>query len=87
MNDFIYTPVTEREKLVLNNHNITALVLDLPLHCQQPAECAMNVHHQLWRKANSQDARVVQRWLRLWGWLPPFMSDACFMRFTWRRTA
>ena len=83
MNDLLYMPVGEREKLALSNRDLTALVLDRPLHCRQPAECAMSVHHQLWRKSNSRESHVVQRWLRMWGWLPPFLSDACFTRFTW----
>ena len=42
----------------------------------------MNVHHQLWMKSNSQEARVAKRWLWEWGWLPRGWGDNRFAHFT-----
>lgn len=42
----------------------------------------MSVHHQLWKKSSSQEPRVVQQWLRMWGWLPRMWGDPCFASFT-----
>ena len=41
----------------------------------------MNVHHQLWMKSNSQEARVAQRWMKWWGWLPRAWGDSSFANF------
>ena len=43
----------------------------------------MNAHHQLWMKSHSQEARVTQRWLREWGWLPRRWGDQRFANFTY----
>ena len=81
-NDFIYTPLTDRESLQLRNKVATALVLDLPRHCGDAWDSSMSVHHQLWKKSSSQEPRVVQQWLRMWGWLPRMWGDPCFASFT-----
>ena len=71
----------DREKVLLSNRDVSALILQVPLTLQNPWDCAMNVHHQLWMKSNSQEARVAQRWMKWWGWLPRAWGDSSFANF------
>lgn len=80
-NDFIYTPVNEGEKLNLNNHDNTAVILELPLSRDSAWDSMMFVHHQMWLKSNCEETTVVQKWLRFWGWLPRSFGDHFFASF------
>lgn len=81
--EFIYTPITNREDVCLSNHDSTALILNVPLTLRSPWDTAMNVHHQLWKISASEEPKVVQKWLRFWGWLPRFWGDSCFSSFSY----
>ena len=77
----------DREKVQLSNRDVSALVMDVPLQLESPWDCAMNVNHQLWLRSNDQEARVAQRWMKWWGWLPRFWGDRRFAQFMFFRKA
>ena len=82
-NDYILSPITNREDVHLSNRDSTALVLNVPLTSESAWDTMMNVRHQLWKITSSQEPKVVQKWLRFWGWLPRLAGDACFSSFTY----
>lgn len=79
--ELIYTPIQSSTATPLSNRDLTALVLDLPSAHESAWDCAMFMHHQMWLKSNSEEASVVQRWLRFWGWMPRGCGDRCFASF------
>lgn len=83
VNDYILSPITNRDDVHLSNRDITALILKVPLTIDSAWDTMMNVRHQLWKISSSQEAKVVQRWLQFWGWLPRSVGDACFSSFTY----
>lgn len=83
VSDYVLSPVTDSESFHPSNRDSTALILNVPLTLETAWDCAMNVHHQLWKITSSKEPTVVQKWIRFWGWLPRCFGDPCFSSFTY----
>ena len=82
--EFIYLPISERENIHLSNIDAVPLILRVPFdQAKSTWDTTMNVHHQLWKISKSEEPKVVQRWIRFWGWLPRLWGDSCYASFAY----